>query len=97
MVLVRLYVVQCGTHAIILRRRRQVNYPGLLLSESVVDGADRAVNDSHELHAAREESRRFDVLLGALQQLLIVNIINLHQACRQVERLKVTTAAWLRI
>ena len=44
--------------------RGEVHDASLLLCQSFVYCSNGAVDDAHELHAAREESRVLDVLLG---------------------------------
>ena len=73
-------------HLLLLLRLKQVSVFGglkiydasLLFSQSLINSADGPVNDAHQLDAACKKGRVLDVFLGALEELLEVQIVHLH-------------------
>ena len=73
-------------HLLLLLRLKQVSVFGglkiydasLLFSQSLINGADGPVNDAHQLDTACKKGRVLDVFLGALEELLEVQIVHLH-------------------
>ena len=59
----------------------------LLFGQSLINGADGTVNDAHQLDTACKKGRVLNVFLGALEELLEVQIVHLHKVRGQVEGL----------